>query len=126
MAAAFIVVPALEIWSIVAMGGWIGGAATFLLMVLGGVAGAYLMRREGRKAWTEAQRQTQAGQIPGRTLLDGLCILAGGILLMSPGFLTDLVGIPLLLPPPRRFYRSLMLAWLEKKMRDGSLLIRRR
>ncbi|EXX89389.1 exlusion protein FxsA [Paenibacillus darwinianus] len=124
IAAAFIVVPALEIWSIITMGGWIGGVATFLLMVASGIVGGYLMRQEGRKAWTEAQRQMEAGQMPGRALLDGLCIVAGGILLISPGFVTDLIGITLLLPLTRRFYRSVMLAWLEKKMRGGSFMMR--
>ncbi|WP_274652236.1 FxsA family protein [Paenibacillus humicola] len=126
LVAAIIVVPALELWGIVQMGRWIGGWATFGLILLTGVAGAQLARLEGRKAWFEVQRQLQSGLPPGRAMLDGLCVLIGGLLLMLPGFFSDILGATLLLPLTRPFYRSVMFRWLEKKMRDGSFTIRRR
>jgi UPF0716 protein FxsA len=121
-----IVVPALEIWGIVQLGSRIGPLATLAVLIGSGAVGAYLAKREGLKALTEAQRQMQAGQIPGRTLLDGICIVAGGVLLITPGFFTDLLGLTLLLPWTRTFYRGLMLGWLEKRMRSGNYTIRRR
>ncbi|XEC96467.1 FxsA family protein [Paenibacillus tarimensis] len=114
-----IVVPALEIWGILRMGAWIGAWPTFGFILLTGFIGAYLAKREGRKVWMEAQRQMQSGQIPGRTMLDGLCVLIGGILLLTPGFLTDLLGFSLLFPLTRPYYRKVILGWLEKKMRGG-------
>ncbi|AJY75994.1 FxsA family protein [Paenibacillus beijingensis] len=116
---AVIVAAVLEIGGIMIVSHWIGGAATFGLMLATAVAGALAARSEGRKALTEAKRQMQTGQPPGRAILDGLCILGGGLLLMLPGFISDLVGLTLLLPPTRLFYRQLLLRWLEKVMRGG-------
>ncbi|GGG20899.1 FxsA family protein [Paenibacillus abyssi] len=116
---AIIVVPALEIWGILRMGAWIGPFATFGLILLTGFVGAYLAKREGRKVWLEVNRQMQMGQPPGRTLLDGLCVLLGGIMLLAPGFLSDLFGFILLFPLTRPFFRNIILGWLERKMRNG-------
>jgi len=123
--AVFIVVPFVELWGIFQVSGWIGGWNTLLILVLMGLAGAYLARMEGRRVWGEAQRQMQAGQIPGQSLLDGLCVLAGGILLLLPGFLSDIIGITLLIPFTRTFYRLIMLRELEKRIRNGNFKIGR-
>lgn len=123
--ALLVAVPAAELWGIIQMGRWVGGWQTFLLILLTGLAGAWLARSEGRKVWLDAQRQLQAGQMPGRALLDGICVLAGGLLLMMPGFITDIVGVTLLFPPTRPFYRLLLYGWLERKVRSGSFAIRR-
>lgn len=123
--AAFIVIPIVELWGILQAGDLIGGWTTFFVLILMGLAGSYLAMAEGRKVWAEAQRQMQAGQIPGRTMLDGLCILAGGLLLLMPGFFSDIIGITLLLPFTRPLYRQLMLGWIEKRMRGGDFRIGR-
>ncbi|MGO4543262.1 FxsA family protein [Paenibacillus sp. 2TAB23] len=123
--AVFIIVPVIELWGIFQMGSWIGGWNTFFILIVMGLAGAYLARAEGRRVWSEAQRQMQAGQIPGQTMLDGLCVLAGGILLLMPGFLSDIVGVTLLFPATRTFYRQMMLHWIEKRMRNGNFKIGR-
>ncbi|MFC4776385.1 FxsA family protein [Paenibacillus sp. GCM10023252] len=117
--AAFLIIPTIELWGILQVGDWLGGWTTFLILILISVTGAYLSLAEGRKVWASAQLQMQQGQIPGRTMLDGLCILVGGILLLFPGFITDLIGITFLFPGTRPVYRGLMLKWLERKMRGG-------
>ncbi|MBM7565421.1 FxsA family protein [Paenibacillus sacheonensis] len=124
--AAIIVFPAIEMWGILRVGHWIGGWLTFGLLLLSAVAGARLAKSEGRKALMEVQSQLQSGRPPGHAMLNGVCVLAGGVLLLLPGFLSDIVGITLLLPVTRPFYRLLMLRWLEKKLRSGSFVIRRR
>lgn len=123
--AAFLIVPVIELWGILQVGDWLGGWTTFFILIIMGFAGAYLARAEGRKVWMDAQRQMQAGQIPGRTLLDGICVLAGGILLLTPGFFSDIVGITLLLPMTRPFYRQILLQWIENRMRNGNFKIGR-
>lgn len=123
--AAFLIVPVIELWGILQVGDWLGGWTTFFILIIMGFAGAYLARAEGRKVWMDAQRQMQAGQIPGRTLLDGICVLAGGILLLTPGFFSDIVGITLLLPMTRPLYRQILLQWIENKMRNGNFKIGR-
>jgi UPF0716 protein FxsA len=123
--ALLLIVPALEMWGIIEMGHWIGGWTTFGLLLLSGFLGASLLRSEGRKVWQQAQRQIQAGQVPGFALLDGLCVLAGGIMLMAPGFLSDIIGITLLLPVTRPLYRMFLFRWLERKVRKGNFTIGR-
>lgn len=123
--AAIIIIPAIELWGIIQVGAKFGGWTTFGILLFIGLIGAYLAQAEGRKVWLEAQRQMQQGQIPGRMLLDGICVLLGGVLLFIPGFFSDIIGITLLLPFTRPFYRQLLLNWLEKKMRNGSFIIRR-
>ncbi|SDX19551.1 FxsA family protein [Paenibacillus sp. CF384] len=124
--AAIIIVPAIEMWGIIKMGHIIGGWSTFGLILITGFAGAQLARSEGRKAFMDVQAQIQSGRPPGHAMLNGICILIGGLLLLMPGFFTDIIGVTLLLPFTRPFYRLLMLRWLEKKLRNGSLTIRRR
>ncbi|WP_310732516.1 FxsA family protein [Paenibacillus sp. 1011MAR3C5] len=123
--AAIIVVPIIEIWGILRMGDWIGGWNTFLLILVLSAAGAFVAQFEGRKVWIEAQRQMQSGQIPGRAMIDGICVLLGGLLLLIPGFFSDLVGIIMLLPFTRPLFRNMILQWLEKRMRNGDFTIRR-
>lgn len=123
--AAFLIVPVVELWAILQVGDWIGGWNTFLLIIAMSAVGAYFTRAEGRKIWLEAQQQMQSGQMPGRAMIDGICVLLGGILLLMPGFFTDLIGILMLLPITRPFIRHMVLQWLEKRMRNGSFTIRR-
>lgn len=122
---AIIVIPAVELWGIIAMGRWIGGWQTFGLIVLTSAIGVFLVQSEGRRVLQEARAMMAAGQIPGIKLLDGLCIAAGGILLVLPGFITDIVGFTLAFPLTRPFYRKKLLGWIEYKLRSGSLVVRR-
>jgi len=119
MLALLIVIPLIELWLIVQVGIWLGGGTTFLLLLAGGVGGFYLARMEGRKAWMEVQNQMRLGQPPGHAMLNGLCILLGGILLMIPGFLSDIAGLTLLFPFTRPLYRGAMLRFIERRMRGG-------
>lgn len=123
--AAFLIVPIVELWGILQMGEWIGGWNTFLIILAMSALGAYFARSEGRKVWQEAQKQMQAGQMPGRAIIDGIIILFGGMLLLTPGFFSDIIGIVMLLPITRPFFRHMVLQWLEKRMRNGNFTIRR-
>ena len=123
--AAFLIVPVVELWGILQMGEWIGGWNTFLIILAMSALGAYFARSQGRKVWQDAQKQLQSGQMPGRALIDGIIVLVGGMLLLTPGFFSDLFGIILLLPITRPFFRHMVLQWLEKRMRNGNFTIRR-
>lgn len=120
-----LILPVVEIWGILQVGDWLGGWNTFLLLLVTSGFGAYFARLEGRKVWQQAQRQMQEGTMPGRSIIDGLCVLAGGVLLLLPGFLSDIAGILLLLPPTRPIFRGFILGWLEKVMKNGNFTIRR-
>lgn len=125
MAVWIVVAIAAELAGIIAMSYWIGGLWTFVLLVLGAVLGGYMMRTEGRKSWDEARRRFSEGEAPGPAVLDGICVVAGGLLLAVPGFLSDIVGITLLLPFTRKLYRAGMYIWLERRFRSGSVRIYR-
>ncbi|MBB3108262.1 UPF0716 protein FxsA [Paenibacillus phyllosphaerae] len=123
--AAIIIIPAVEMWGIIQVGHQIGGWATFGLILLTGFAGAQLARLEGRKALQQVQQQMQSGQPPGHAMLNGLCVLIGGLMLLMPGFFTDIVGITLLFPLTRPFYRKLIFRFIEKRIGQGKFTIRR-
>ncbi|OUS77993.1 membrane protein FxsA [Paenibacillus sp. MY03] len=123
--ALLLLVPIIELWGILQIGEWLGGWTTFLVLVGMGIAGAYFAKLEGRKVWLDAQRQLESGIMPGRSLIDGICVLLGGLLLLLPGFISDLFGIVLLLPVTRPIFRRIILQWLEKRLRNGQFTIRR-
>ncbi|MDP8931842.1 MAG: FxsA family protein [Actinomycetota bacterium] len=98
---AFIVVPIVELAVIIAIGGRIGLPLTVALLLLDSVLGAVLVRSEGRRAWRAFRSALQAGRWPGDEVVQGALILVGGALLVTPGFVTDAVGLLALLPPTR-------------------------
>lgn len=113
-------VPALEIWGLVKAAQIIGITQTVLLVILTGFIGAYLLKREGLKTWLKFQEDLRYGEIPGNAIMDGICIFAGGLLLLTPGFFTDTIGFILLLPFTRPIIQTYLIKWLKKKMKDGS------
>ncbi|BCU81057.1 membrane protein FxsA [Polycladomyces abyssicola] len=112
---ALIVVPVLEITGLVAIGNWIGPLPTVVLVLATGLLGAYLARQQGWQTWRLLQIQLRNGEMPGETLLDGLCILMGGVCLVIPGFFSDVIGIFLLTPYTRGIARLWLKRWLLKK-----------
>lgn len=116
-----IVVPALEIWGLVKAVDLIGGWQTVFAVIFTGVVGAYLAKREGLKTWIQSQHDLSQGQIPGRAIMDGISIFAGGLLLLTPGFFTDTIGFLLIFPFSRSILQSFVKKWLEKKIRNGEI-----
>lgn len=113
-----IVIPALEIGVFIYSGNLIGIIPTVALIIITGVIGIYLARREGFETLRRVQRDLYDGRVPQDAFLDGICIFIGGILLFFPGFITDIVGIFLLLPFTREFFKKIIrkniLRWYEK------------
>lgn len=112
----FILVPILELYVIIQVGHVLGVANTLGLLVLISFTGAWLMKREGLNTWRRAQRQIDAGTVPGRELVDGALILLAGALLLAPGFVTDAIGLLLLLPPVRASVRTFARHRLERRV----------
>ena len=123
LALLFIAVPLLELFILIRLGGVIGLMPTLALCVLTGVAGAWLARREGLRALWSFQERLARGGVPGRALMDGLCILIGGAVLLTPGLLTDLLGFALLLPPSRRWIQARMQRRIERQVAEGSIRV---
>ncbi|MBP1154606.1 MULTISPECIES: FxsA family protein [unclassified Paenibacillus] len=117
---ALIVIPALEIIVLFQMGKLIGGWSTFGLIIMTGFVGAWLARREGLKVWKQAQNQLSLGQPPGDSILDGICIFTGGMLLLTPGLLTDVFGLLFVLPVTRPLFKGWIYSLLRKVAERGN------
>ncbi len=104
----FIVVPIAELYVIIQVGGLIGIWPTLGLLFLDAVLGSLLLRHQGRGAWRRFNEALAQGRFPGREVVDGLLIVVGGTLLLAPGFLSDIVGLFLLIPPTRALVRALL------------------
>lgn len=102
----FILVPIVEVYLIIQVGQVVGPWWTIALLIGISVLGSYLIKREGRRAWRALQSAMASGRLPDRELLDGGLLLVGGTLLLTPGFLTDLVGLFFVLPFTRPVARS--------------------
>lgn len=104
----FIVVPIVEIYVIIQVGEAIGPLWTIALLIADSIAGSLLMKAQGRSAWRRFQLALSEGRMPGREVLDGVLVIFGGALLLAPGFVTDVGGALLLLPPSRAVIRRVL------------------
>jgi UPF0716 protein FxsA len=104
---AFVVVPLIEIYVIIQIGQAIGAWWTILLLIADSILGSWLVKREGGRAWQSLSVALQEGRLPHRELADGILILVGGLLMLTPGFVLDIVGaiciLPFTRPVGRRF-----------------------
>jgi len=104
----FIVVPIAELYVIIKIGEAIGVLPTIALLILDSILGSMLMRHQGRAAWWRFNRALAEGRVPGREVIDGVLVIFGGALLLTPGFLTDILGAILLVPPTRALVRGIL------------------
>src|SRR5664279_192172 len=104
----FIVVPIAELYVIIQVGEAIGVLPTLLLLLLDALLGSLLLRHQGRGAWRRFNEALAQRRFPGKEVADGLLIVIGGTLLLAPGFITDIFGIFLLIPPTRAIARGVL------------------
>jgi len=104
----FIAVPIAELFVIIKVGEAIGVLPTLFLLLLSAVCGSLLLRHQGRGAWRRFNEALGQGRFPGKEVADGLLIVVGATLLLTPGFITDAVGLLLLIPPTRAGARALL------------------
>ncbi|MBL3646163.1 FxsA family protein [Bacillus vallismortis] len=120
----FIVFPALEIGIFLFSGKLIGILPTVFLMILTGIIGAAAAKKQGTEVYYKVQRDLQYGQMPGEAIADGLCIFIGGLLLMLPGFLSDLAGACLLIPLTRSWCKPILFKWLRGMSKNKRIIIK--
>src|SRR5918996_2857812 len=120
---AFILVPLAELAVLIPVGDWIGLVPTLVLLLVVSVAGAWLAKREGLSAWRRFQLALAEGRMPTVEVADGAMILLAGALLLTPGFLSDVVGILLLLPPTRAMARRLVPRLAARRVRRRRVVI---
>jgi UPF0716 protein FxsA len=112
----FTIVPLVELALLVRIGGATEWWVPVLLVVASGLAGAILARWQGWRALARIREELQAGRMPTEALVDGVMILIAGLFLITPGVLTDLFGIALLIPPVRRVIQRSVVAWLRRNV----------
>jgi UPF0716 protein FxsA len=112
---ALLIVPIVEIYILVQVGQEIGALPTIGLLILDSVLGAWLMRREGRRAWAALQQSLHEGRMPTKELIDGALVLIGGTLLLTPGLASDVIGFLFVLPFTRPLVRRFVVAFAMKR-----------
>src|SRR5215212_857393 len=112
----FIVVPIAELAVLIQIGQLIGVWWTIALLVADAVLGSLLARSQGRLAWRRFNEALRAGRVPAREVADGVLVIFGGALLLTPGFLSDIFGLLLLVPPTRALIRGVFLRQAMKRV----------
>jgi len=114
--ALFIVVPLAELYVILKVGDAIGVVWTILLLAADSVAGSLLLRSQGRAVWRRFNQALSEGRMPHREVQDGVLVIFGGAFLITPGFITDVLGLLMLLPPTRRLVRRYAVRAVGRRM----------
>jgi UPF0716 protein FxsA len=104
----FILVPIAEIYVIIQVGQAIGVLWTIVLLIADSIIGARLLSWQGRRAWQRFQEALAQGRVPHREVMNGVLIIVGGAFLLAPGFITDVIGLVLLIPPSRSLVRRIL------------------
>jgi UPF0716 protein FxsA len=119
----FILVPIAELYVIIQVAGAIGLGLTLFVLIADSLVGAILLRNQGRSAWIRFNRALAEGRMPHKEVFDGVLIILGGALLLTPGFITDALGLILLIPPTRALVRSFAARLVRRRMARGSFAI---
>ena len=107
----FTIIPVLEIYILIKLGAFLGALNTVIIVISTGILGAYLARLEGMHTMIKVRESLSRGEMPAEGMLDALLILVAGIVLLTPGFLTDIAGLLILIPQTRLVFKR----WLRKK-----------
>ncbi|TSK05842.1 MAG: FxsA family protein [Geobacter sp.] len=121
----FLIVPVIEIYLIIKVGQVIGGVATVSILLAMSLLGAWLIRHQGGRVLGQIRDELAQGRLPAAQLLDGALIFIGGVLLTTPGFFTDFLGIFFLIPATRRVIKMWLGLWLQAKIARGGFVVRR-
>jgi UPF0716 protein FxsA len=120
----FLIIPMVELFLLIEIGKAIGTLEVILLTIATGIAGAALAKSQGLSILRKIQKEMAEARIPAANLIDGLMILIGGILLLTPGVLTDAFGLLLLVPWTRVLMKRLLMKWMIYKTHKGQIHIR--
>ena len=120
----FVIVPVTELYILIEVGKRIGSLTTIGIIIFTGILGAYLVKNQGFMILRKIQNDLNEGIMPGDSLIQGAIILAGGILLLTPGFVTDIIGFIFLIPVSRNIVKKYLLKWLKGKIKEGNFYYR--
>ncbi|PID15485.1 membrane protein FxsA [Sporosarcina sp. P34] len=123
LVALFVIVPTTELALLMVSGKTLGIMPTILIIIITGIGGAYLAKKQGLRAWRDLQVRMANRETPGKALVDSVCILLGGLLLLIPGFITDIMGLLLLFSGPRKILYPFIVKWIYNKIRNGQIRV---
>ena len=115
----FIVVPLAELYVIIQVGNAIGAVPTILILLFDALLGSFLLRHQGRAAWVRFNRALSENRVPHKEVIDGVLVIFGGALLLTPGFITDVFGLIFLIPPTRAMVRALSIRFAMARLASG-------
>ena len=118
----FVFVPLLELALLIKVGRYLGVFNTIALIILSGAAGAWLTRREGLSLLRNIERDVNSGILPADKMFDGFIILASGFLLLTPGIITDIIGITGLIPWTRKIFKEYLKAKFQNMINQGRVI----
>jgi len=121
----FTIVPAVELFLLIKVGQKIGAGNTILLILFTGLLGAFYARQQGLRVMSNIQWKVDQGQVPGDDLINGAMLLVGGALLITPGFITDLLGFSLIFPLTREVLKGFVKKQIDRKIREGRVRFHR-
>lgn len=121
----FLIVPVIEIYLLIKVGSLIGAVPTVATLLLISLAGAWLVRHQGFRILGRIQAELSQGRLPAAEMLDGALVLVGGVLLLTPGFFTDFLGLFFLIPVTRAVIKQMLGIWLQRRLARGQFIVRR-
>jgi len=120
----FLIIPIIELYLLIKIGGMIGALYTVLIILITASLGAYLAKSQGFRVLREIQEATSRGYMPGNELLHGLFVLIGSFALLTPGFLSDIIGFSMLIPQIREIYVAMAKGIIKKRIQNGQWQMR--
>lgn len=117
----FTIVPLVELAILFKLNTYIGFFSTIGIVIFTGVLGAYLAKSQGREILFRIRHEMQDGRLPGDQLINGLCVLVGGAMLLTPGILTDMAGFTLVIPMTREFVKGFVKDKLQRMVDEGKV-----
>jgi UPF0716 protein FxsA len=120
----FIAIPVVELYILIEVGKKIGSLTTIGIIILTGILGTYLIKSQGFMILRKIQNDLNEGIMPGDSLIQGAIILLGGVLLLTPGFITDITGFIFLIPAGRKIVKKYLWKWLKGKIKEDNIYFR--
>ncbi|MEC1180400.1 FxsA family protein [Metasolibacillus meyeri] len=119
----FIVLSFAEIAAFILVGKWLGVFVTLLLIIATSLIGAFILKNKGLRSFQSLQHSIAQGKSPGVAMIEAFALFISGVLLLLPGFLTDLIGFLLLLPFTRNLFKPLIFSWVRRRMKHSQIII---
>ncbi len=123
---AFTIIPIIEIYLLMKIGGRLGAETTIVIVFATGIAGAYLAKQQGLRTVTRIRNRLESRELPAGDLVDALLIFAAGVVLLTPGFVTDAAGLMLLVPPIRSLFKRYLRRRFERSVKIETVRLKRR